>query len=318
MLITTKLIERIKANKLVDLVQERGFEVVKKGKNYAIRCPFHANDINPSLLINSDLNLWNCFGCPPDDHGRTGGDVIKLVMKLDGLSFRQAVRKLARRNDKGRVETPPPQRLAELTDPQEKGTPSPSFNPLKLLQETIDFYHTTFLEDKRAIDYLANRGIKGEEIYNGFKLGFANGSLKNTLPKDGPIIDTLKSLGILNERGTEHFYNCVIFPITDENGSIVGLYGRNIEKSSHLYLKGPHRGVFNYQAAKAHKEIILTEGIIDALSLYVLDHRNVIPLYGTNGLTEEYLTLFEKERVRKDLTSAWITMKQEKGPENRL
>lgn len=309
MLITSRLIERIKANKLIDIIQERGFEGVKKGKNYAIRCPFHADDTNPSLLINPDLNLWNCFGCPPDNHGRTGGDVIKLVMKLDNLSFRQAVRKLAKRNGKGQLESPPPQRLADLTDPQVKVTESPSLlpvrertqtgNPLNLLQETINFYHSTFLEDKRALNYLANRGIKGEEIYNGFQLGFANGSLRNTLPEDGPLIATLKSLGILNERGREHFYNCVIFPITDENGSVVGLYGRNIEKSSHLYLKGPHRGVFNWQAARAHKEIILTEGIIDALSLYVLGQRNVIPLYGTNGLTEAHLHLFEKERVRR-------------------
>ena len=171
-----------------------------------------------------------------------------------------------------------------------------------------DFYHDTFKEDQRALGYLAKRGIINQEIYLNFRIGFANGSLKDTLPSEGPMIKALKSLGILNARGNEIFYNCVIFPIQDEDGNVVSLYGRNLSDTSHksqdsspkhLYLAGPHRGVFNCKVLSGTERIFLTESIIDALSLYQLGIRETIALYGTNGLTKAYIELLQKHRIKE-------------------
>ena len=60
----------------------------------------------------------------------------------------------------------------------------------------------------------------------------------------------------------------------------------------HLYLPGPRHGLFNRHAAKSHKDLILTESIIDALTLINAGIRNAIPCYGTNGLTEDHISLF--------------------------
>ena len=81
----------------------------------------------------------------------------------------------------------------------------------------------------------------------------------------------------------------------------VGLYGRRITdgETAHLYLPGPRRGVFNFQAAKRSKSIILTEKIIDALTLYNAGFKDVIPCYGVNGFTRDLLDLITKSQVKE-------------------
>ena len=69
------------------------------------------------------------------------------------------------------------------------------------------------------------------------------------------------------------------------------------DSPDYLYLPGPRHGLFNRQAAKSHKEIILTESIIDALTLINAGIRNAIPCYGTNGLTQDHIRLFKQYRV---------------------
>jgi len=112
----------------------------------------------------------------------------------------------------------------------------------------------------------------------------------------------LKSIGLITGEGREFFYERVIVPLFNEDGQVVGIYGRAIDDTSsvpHLYLPGPHKGVFNWQAAKRSRELFLTEGIIDALSLYQAGCRDVISLYGVKGLTPDHLSLFSKHRTRK-------------------
>jgi len=124
----------------------------------------------------------------------------------------------------------------------------------------------------------------------------------NTLPRSGELIDTLKELGILTSRGKEFLYHRVVFPIFNKDGQAVGIYGRSIDDYAavpHLYLPGPHQGVFNWQAAKRSRDLILTEGIIDALSLYQAGFKDVISLYGVKGLTPYHLALFKKYRTKK-------------------
>jgi DNA primase len=137
--------------------------------------------------------------------------------------------------------------------------------------------------------------IRRQRTETDFGAGFVNGSLKKILPEDPAVIKTLKNLGILNAKGNEIFYNCVVFPIYDTDGTIVNLYGRNIDPAhgvSHLYLAGSRSGLVNRQAVPRSASIILTESIIDAVTLYDQGFTNVIPAYGVNGVTEDHLVLF--------------------------
>ena len=128
--------------------------------------------------------------------------------------------------------------------------------------------------------------------------GYANGTLLNILPDDEEIIKSLKTIGILNGKGKEIFYNCVVFPLYDAKGAIVNLYGRNIDDDceiKHLYLPGKRSGLVNRAAAIRSQTLLLTESIIDALTLYDQGFKNVMPLYGVNGLIDDHLFFFNRK-----------------------
>jgi DNA primase len=287
MKIAKEEIERIKqAHDLRTVIESYGVTLKKKGSNYVGLCPFHKEKA-PSFTVNPKTNLYHCFGC------NAGGDVIGFICKKDNISFREAVEKLQGRKPESRTQKP--EKKAKSPAPES------SINRTHLLNRVVSFYHKTFCEDPRAREYLRTRGIADNAIFSDFTIGYSNGTLLNTIPDEGDIREALKEIGILNERGNEMFYGCAVFPIFDENKDCVGLYGRRITdgETAHFYLPGPRRGVFNFQAAKRSKSIILTEKIIDALTLYNAGFRDVIPCYGVNGFTPDLLDLLIRSQVKE-------------------
>ncbi len=289
MRISKEEIEKVKqSHDLKAVVEAYGVTLKKKGSNYVGLCPFH-KEKTPSFTVNPKTSLYHCFGC------NAGGDVIGFVCKMDNISFREAVDKLNRHAPTGNrksKDAPPAAGSAH---------PEPSINRTHLLNRVVSFYHKTFCEDPRAREYLRTRGIIDNAIFSDFTIGYSNGTLLNTIPDEGDIIAALKEIGILNEKGNEFFYGCVVFPLFDENKDCVGLYGRRITdgETAHFYLPGPRRGVFNFHAAKRSKSIILAESIIDALTLYNAGFRDVIPCYGVNGFTPDHLDLITRSQVKE-------------------
>ncbi len=315
MRISNAEIEAIKrGHELKAVIESYGVRLKKKGSNYVGLCPFH-KEKTPSFTVNPKTSLYHCFGC------NAGGDVIGFICKQEGVGFREAYEKLSRQNTvvskegktngKGNGKNP----HSEIRNPQ-------LVNRSRLLNRIVSFYHKSFCEDQRALQYLQSRGLNDNSIFADFQIGCSNGTLLNTIPDEGDIMDSLKQTGILNDKGNEMFYGSVVFPVFDENKDCVGLYGRRIEQSgarsqesegkpqlrnsmnsinspTHLYLPGPRRGVFNHQAAKRSKSIILTESIIDALTLYNAGFKDVIPCYGVNGLTEDHLSLFARNQTKE-------------------
>jgi DNA primase catalytic core len=298
MQISQKEIDAIKcSNNLVSVVQSHGIKLKKKGTNYVGLCPFH-KEKTPSFTVNPKTNLYHCFGC------NDGGDVIGFVSKTEGIGFRQAVQKLSSNGssqqsavsklNKGNG-SKPSSLTAAVTPPVQP------VNKTHLLNRVVSFYHKSFCEDQRALQYLQSRGIADNGVFSDFQIGYSNGTLLNTIPDEGDILESLKQIGILNDKGHEMFYGSVVFPVFDENKDCVGLYVRRITEgeTAHLYLAGPRRGVFNHQAAKRSKSIILTESIIDALTLYNAGFKDVIPCYGVNGLTDDHLALFARHQTKE-------------------
>ncbi|MDH5328171.1 MAG: CHC2 zinc finger domain-containing protein [Gammaproteobacteria bacterium] len=293
---------------LLRLVQAKGFKPKVHGKDYVMCCPFHADD-TASLIISPDKNLWHCMGAC-----QTGGSVIDWVMKTEGVSFRHAVELL--RNDLPH--------LVAHTQAEEpkvvKCNSTPKLSPLTAnpsnqaaLRHVIDYYHDTLKQSPEALDYLEQRGLKHNELIDRFKLGYANRTLAYRLPQrnrqaGAEIRGQLQDIGLLRDTGHEHFNGCLVIPVMDDNGVITEVYGRKLlgnrlrkGTAQHLYLPGPHQGVWNIEAVKASREIILCESLIDAMTFWCAGFRNVTTSYGTSGFTDEHLNLFIQSGVEKVL-----------------
>ncbi len=297
--IPDELLRRIREEvPLERLAESRGVELKRYGVDLIGRCPFH-DDREPSLVVTPGKNLWHCLG-----ECQTGGSPIDWVMKAEGVSFRHAVEILRAEHF---PTTPsldgPPQRssVPKLEPPVDLDA-----DDRELLGQVIGYYHQTLKESPEALGYLEKRGLTHPEVIDRFRLGYANRTLGYRLPamnrKAGQEIRTrLQKLGVLRDSGHEHLNGSLVVPILGESGEVLGAYGRKITPTHqlragtplHLYLPGPHRGVFNVEALVSSKEVILCEALIDALTVWCAGFRNVTASYGVEGFTHDHLAAFK-------------------------
>lgn len=299
-------IERLKQTiSVARLAEARGVTLARHGADLIGHCPFH-DDKTPSLVITPAKNLWHCLGAC-----QVGGTVIDWVMKAEGVSFRHAVELL--QNDYSPLaadaDAPPAKRstVKKLAMPLEREA-----EDAKLTMQVVDYYHQTLLQSPEAMQYLTKRGIASAEAIRTFKLGYANRTLGYRLPaanrvEGAQIRGRLQRLGLLRESGHEHFNGSLVMPIISDSGEVTEIYGRKIldrlrpGTPLHLYLPGPHRGVWNGAALGASKEIILCEALIDALTFWCAGYRNVTASYGVEGFTADHLNLFKQSGVERVL-----------------
>lgn len=289
-------LERLKAQISVErLVESSGVELKAAGKDLLGRCPFH-EDREASLVITPGKNLWHCFSC------QIGGGPIDWMMKTKGVSFRHAVEMLREGAVEGRG----------------RGTrllPAPihfDAGDQALLDQAITYYQERLKQTPEALAYLARRGLDDAELIERHRIGFADRTLGLRLPektrKAGhEIRSRLQKLGLLRESGHEHFNGSIVIPVVSPSGEITEVYGRKINEGLrpgtpyHLYLPGPHRGVWNEAALAAHLEIILCEALIDALTFWRVGYRNVTASYGIEGFTADHVAAFKRYGTRRVL-----------------
>jgi len=294
-------LDRIKRDTdLVKLVQSRGVELKKHGyRNYIGRCPFH-EDEEPSLIITPAKGLFHCMGCG------SAGNAIQFVQKYDGVSFRHAFEILS----EGRgllVESSGPVKCS--TTPRLESPIADTAGMEEALKQTLDYYSERLFKSSDALEYLKMRGLHDLKALERFRIGFADRTIGLRLPqgnrKEGEKIrGLLKQGGIYRENGREHFRGCVVVPVTDGSGAVVEIYGRRIKPSKskgsikHLYLPGPHAGIWNREALE-HDEIILCEAPLDALTYYVNGMKNVTFIFGTEGFPDYLLQAFVARKVKQ-------------------
>ena len=285
------------------LVEAQGIALKPHGHDLIGRCPFH-DDHTPSLVISPKNNLWHCLGAC-----QTGGSVIDWVMKVEGISFRHAVELLQTDYSpslaaKGAVK--------RCTIPKLPTTLVTQAENAQVLQQVVTYYHQTLKDSLEALAYLMRRGLTNAEMIATFQLGFANRTLGYRLPaktrKEGAAQrGQLQRLGLIRPSGHEHFTGSIVVPIFDVQGQVVELYGRKINDHLragtplHLYLPGPHHGVWNLAGLQSSKEVILCESLIDALTFWCAGYRNVTASYGIEGFTAEHLAAFQAANIERVL-----------------
>ncbi|MCS7240339.1 MAG: DNA primase [Candidatus Bipolaricaulota bacterium] len=270
-------LEEIKARvNIVDLI---GRYVVLKpaGKNYKARCPFHPDD-TPSLMVSPEKGLWHCFGCG------AGGDAIGFVMRIERLSFQEALAKLAQElGVELRSESSGKNRLWQV-----------NLEALRYFQREL-----RGVAGEKARAYLLSRGI-GEAVWDKWGLGYAPPAwdgLLRALSRFG--VQTLLDLGllVLGERGPyDRFRDRVIFPIRDEQGRVVAFAGRAFEGEP-KYLNTPNTPLFTKgtvlygldlakDAMRLRGRAVVVEGYTDVISLHTAGIEEAVASMGT-ALTED-------------------------------
>ncbi len=296
-------IERLKKEvSLVRLIESQGHKLVKRGKDWVMRCVFH-EEATASLVVTESKNLYHCFGC------NAAGSVIDWVMKTQGVSLPHAVQLLkngaALEGERVGVNRSVKRHLPPLVAPElgERADDQAE------LRQVVDYYHATLKQTPDALAYLQSRGLSHPELIDHFHLGYGNKTLTYRLPPVHTVAGKavrgrLQGAGVLRATGHEHFNGCLVVPVIgledsalpEQSGQIVQLYGRRIappkqlaaDQPRHLYLPRPLAGVWNEAALVADREIILCEALIDAMTFWCAGYRNVIAAYGANGFTADH------------------------------
>lgn len=293
-------IDRIKTETdLVALIQSRGVKLRQQGKNWTGLCPFHKDEKTPNLIVTPCKGLFRCMA---SNCGKTG-NALHFVQWHDGVSFRHAFEildngKAAFQQTNGAKKSITPMLPCPFNSKAEEG---------ELLQRVSKYYAEQLPKNPAALDYLKSRGLDDEALIRKFGIGFADRTLGLRIPharrKDGAELRAkLKALGVYRKKtGREHLLGCVTVPITTASGELVQLYGRRVDRSApkdmrHLYLARPLAGIFNPEALK-HREIILTESILDALTFYRHGMEAVTCTFGTENFTGELFDAIKAAKI---------------------
>jgi len=178
-----------------------------------------------------------------------------------------------------------------------------------MLKMAMKFYHQSINSNARATDYLEERGIFNDEVINHFSLGFADRTLGLRLQKLSKAEEetsrgTLQRLGLFKPKGGELFYGAITFPITNQNGNVVGCYGRrvtpklNSKSFYHVHWKTQNVSFFNIQALEENDQLIYCKNPIDALSWWIHGFTHVISTIGSSDFNDQHAKLLNDNSIK--------------------
>ena len=298
--ITESVIEEIKARiDLADLVASYGIQVKHAGGSAKACCPFH-HEKTPSFNINSAKGFYHCFGCGES------GDAIKFVQKQEGLTFVEAVKK-----------------LAEQCGVKIEETEDPNAGQRKrlyaLMAELAAFYRRCLLQAKEgelARNYLKDRALDGA-VAEDWGIGYAPNGVSNILrwaekykytPEELEAAGVIKAPSRPGDNGYHRFAGRLMFPVRDKQGRVVAFSGRQLvaQKNSGKYVNSPETLIFKKsnvlfgfdRASRAigkdsHCEVIVCEGQIDCIRLHSSGFANAVAGQGT-AFTDEHVRMLKR------------------------
>jgi len=282
-------IEELKNAIPISEVVGRKLRLRRSGRDFIALCPFH-HEKTPSFSVSDSRGIYHCFGC-----GKTG-NIFTFIMESEGMSFREAVEYLA--NTYGIL----------LPKTEKKAVVDSEFEEIeeifKINEDSCKFFEHNLRQfyGKNALDYITNRGLNLDNITK-FRIGFAQdgfSSLLEYLKKCGYHEDMIEKSGVIakSDSGTyyDKFRNRVMFPVLNKSGKVIAFTGRILGDGMPKYMNSPETKIyikgntlFNYYFAKRaiydKKFVILVEGNMDTISLFVNGIENVVAPMGT-GITE--------------------------------
>lgn len=261
-MIPREVIEEIKEKvDIVEVVSEY-VNLTRVGSSYRALCPFHA-ETNPSFYVHPGLKIYHCFGCG------ASGDVIKFIQEMEGITFQEALERLARR--------------AGVDLSAYRSTGSSDYTRYVHLYERVwKRYVDELKRSHRAKEYLLSRGFTEEEMENyGFGYVPEGSEIAVEVGKELNLReDEVVKYGLVLKKGNrlvDRFEGRLIVPIKNDRGQIVAFGGRLLGDGEPKYLNSPDTRYFSKrktlflfdEAKKVAKDVgffVVTEGYFDALA----------------------------------------------------
>ena len=273
----------------------------RAGGNFLGLCPFHAEK-TPSFNVNPAREIFHCFGCG------AGGNAFSFVMKIEGVSFPEAVKLLAR---KAGIEIEERQLTSSEIKAQDEFVQFRRINEL-----TTSYYRSVLLngqEGEPARKYLDNRSVE-PDISEAYRLGFApdrrDGLVKH-LKNNGADLDSALKLGIIRKSDAgwyDLFRNRLMFPIRDARSQVIAFAGRVLDAALPKYINSPESPLYHKSSVlfgldmalpsiRTGNSVIIVEGYFDHLALYRAGVQNVVATCGT-ALTGTHAALIKRHAER--------------------
>lgn len=288
--IPDEVIEEVRARTDIAALVSQYVQLKKSGRNFFGLCPFHSEK-TPSFSVAQDKQIFHCFGCG------ASGNVFSFLMKMEGVTFPEAVRSLA-----GRAGI----RLPDVeVSPAAEQRHRRKERLLDAMKQAAWYFQETLArtgDGNRALSYLEKRGLSRETVRR-FGLGFAPDSwdsLKVFLRKKGFTYEELLTAGLLteSERKTvyDRFRNRIIFPIHNQRGEVIAFGGRILGDGSPKYLNSPETPLFDKgknlyalhlakEAIRRERQAVVFEGYMDVIAAHQAGIPQAVATLGTS-LTE--------------------------------
>ena len=297
----------------------------RSGGNLFGLCPFHGEK-TASFSVAPDKGIYYCFGC------HKGGGVINFQMEIEGLSYPDAVRALAKRAG---MEVPEDEQYQSRYRQQER--------LWALHKEAARFFHSKLYapEGQAALQYAMGRGMP-KSVLTTFGIGYAPDtwtSLVDAMRKKGYTDQELKDSGLVtvsqkNGNLFDRFRDRLMFPIIDVRGNVIGFGGRIMKKDDKAakYLNSPETLIFNKRKnlfalnlAKKSKlgYLILVEGYMDAIALHQYGFDCAVASLGTaltedganllSRYTEEVVLIYDGDAAGQNATKRAIPILEKAG-----
>ncbi len=277
--------EEIKSRLAVEDVVGQYVELKRAGRNLKGHSPWGV-DKTPSFMVSPEKGIWHDFSA------NKGGDIFTFVMEVEGISFKEAMEKLAG------------QAGVDLTK-YRGGDPAVAKKKVRAkeaLALATKYYQACLVRSKPVCEYVFYKRNLNRKTVEEFKIGYAPASgkaLVNVLSKRGYTINELDTAGLLNRFKSDLFKNRMMVPFIDTTGNVIGFTARILDKGEPKYLNTPETLLFNkskfifglHQAKEAIRRsgfVVIVEGNMDVISSHQAGVKEAVATSGT-AMTEQHL-----------------------------
>ncbi|MBR3252795.1 DNA primase [Candidatus Saccharibacteria bacterium] len=295
--------EEIKSRLPIEDVVGRYVELKRTGRNLKGRSPWGV-DKTPSFMVSPEKGIWHDFSA------NKGGDIFTFVMEVEGITFKEALEKLA--HEAGLD----PQKYGNLGGKVDQKFLKKKNRAKEALTLSTKYYQACLARSREVCEYVFYKRNLSRTTVAEFKIGYAPSSghaLIDALKKRGFTLEELASAGLLNRFEKDLFKNRMMIPFFDTSGQVIGYTARVLDGGEPKYLNTPETILFNksnfifglFQAKEAIRRnnyVVIVEGNMDVISSHQAGIKTAVATSGTAMTTQHLKTL---SRLTSDIRLAY-------------